>query len=160
MLLYTSVANVMFVQLWAHVYLEPNPLSVPKYCMERVSGGVFFRNLTNIGTDENKIIYNGKILVLTFRKQTSNQGLRKLTFSLSTVLEFQSGKSNGEKVNYREMFEIQKSGNKTRSEEISLDIRTHARPKKGQDQVSGGVGVLCWYDAPVAYFLWKPCTIR
>ena len=28
------------------------------------------------------------------------------------------------------------------------------------DQVSGGVSVLCWHGAPVAYVLWKPCTIR
>ena len=55
------------------------------------------------------------------------------------------------------MFEIQKSGDKTSSGEIGLDIRTHASPKVGQDQVSGGVSVLCWHAAPVAYVLWKPC---
>ena len=33
-------------------------------------------------------------------------------------------------------------------------------PKWDQDQVSGGVSVLCWHAAPVAYVLWKPCTIR
>ena len=58
------------------------------------------------------------------------------------------------------MFEIQKSGDKTSSGEIGLDIRTYASPKVGQDQVSGGVSVLCWHAAPVAYVLWKPCTIR
>ena len=58
------------------------------------------------------------------------------------------------------VFEIQKSGDKTSSGEIGLDIRTHASPKVGQDQVSGGVSVLCWHAAPVAYVLWKPCTIR
>ena len=47
------------------------------------------------------------------------------------------------------MFEIQKSGDKTSSGEIGLDIRTHASPKVGQDQVSGGVSVLCWHAAPV-----------
>ena len=57
------------------------------------------------------------------------------------------------------MFEIQKSGDKTSSGEIGLDIRTHASPKVGQDQVSGGVSVLCWHAAPVAYVPWKPCTI-
>ena len=36
------------------------------------------------------------------------------------------------------VFEIQKSGDKTSSGEIGLDIRTHASPKVGQDQVSGG----------------------
>ena len=46
------------------------------------------------------------------------------------------------------MFEIQKSGDKTSSGEIGLDIRTHASPKVGQDQVSGGVSVLCWHAAP------------
>ena len=64
------------------------------------------------------------------------------------------------KEKYRGMFEIQKSGDKTSSGEIGLDIRTHASPKVGQDQVSGGVSVLCWHAAPVAYVLWKPCTIR
>ena len=58
----------------------------------------------------------------------------------------------------RGMFEVQKSGDKTRSGEISLDIRTHASPKVGQDQVSGVVSVLRWHAAPVAYVLWKPCT--
>ena len=37
------------------------------------------------------------------------------------------------------MFETQKSGNKTSSGEIGLNIRTFASPKMGQDQVSGGV---------------------
>ena len=58
------------------------------------------------------------------------------------------------------MLEIQKSGDNTSSGEIGLDIRTHASPKVGQDQVSGGVSVLCWHAAPVAYVLWEPCTIR
>ena len=53
-----------------------------------------------------------------------------------------------------------KVGDKTSSGEFGLDIRTHASPKVGQDQVSGGVSVLCWHAAPVAYVLWKPCTIR
>ena len=67
---------------------------------------------------------------------------------------------NKAKEKYRGLFEIQKSGGKTSSGEIGLDIRTHASPKVGQDQVSGGVSVLCWHAAPVAYVLWKPCTIR
>ena len=45
------------------------------------------------------------------------------------------------KEKYRGMFEIQKSGDKTSSGEIGLDIKTHASPKVGQDQVSGGVGM-------------------
>ena len=64
------------------------------------------------------------------------------------------------KEKYRGVFEIQKSGDKTSTGEIGLDIRTHASPKVGQVQVSGGVSVLCWHAAPVAYVLWKPCTIR
>ena len=63
------------------------------------------------------------------------------------------------KEKYRGVFEIQKSGDKTSSGEIGLDIRTHASPKVGQDQVSGGVSVLCWHAAPVAYVLWIPCAI-
>ena len=54
------------------------------------------------------------------------------------------------------MFEIQRSGDKTSSGEIGLDIRTHASPKVGQDQVSGGVSVPCWHGTPVADALWKP----
>ena len=69
-------------------------------------------------------------------------------------------KIKGAKEKYRGVFEIQKSGDKTSSGEIGLEIRTHASPKVGQDQVSGGVSVLCWHAAPVAYVLWKPCTIR
>ena len=64
------------------------------------------------------------------------------------------------KEKYRGMFENEKSGDKTRSGEIGLDIRTNASPKVGQDQVSGEVSVLCLHAAPVAYVLWKPCTIR
>ena len=56
-----------------------------------------------------------------------------------------------EKEKYRGMFEIQTSGDKTNSGEIGLDIRTHASPKVGQDQVSGGVSVLCWHVAPVLF---------
>ena len=48
------------------------------------------------------------------------------------------------------MFETQKSGDKTSSGEIGLNIRTLASSKVGQDQVSGGVSVLCLYAAPVA----------
>ena len=55
---------------------------------------------------------------------------------------------------------MQKSGNKTSSGEIGLNIRTPASPKVGQDQVSGGVSVLCWHTAPVANVLWKPLAIR
>ena len=47
------------------------------------------------------------------------------------------------KEKYRGVFEIQRSGDKTSSGEIGLDIRTHASPKVRQDQVSGGVSVLC-----------------
>ena len=47
------------------------------------------------------------------------------------------------------MFEIHKSGDKTNSGEIGLDIRAHASPKVGQDQVSGGVSVPCRHATPV-----------
>ena len=61
----------------------------------------------------------------------------------------------------RGMFEFQKSGNKTSSGEIGLNIRTLASPKGGQDQVSaGGVSFLCWHAAPVANVQWKPLAIR
>ena len=51
--------------------------------------------------------------------------------------------NNKAKEKYRGVFEIQRSGDKTSSGEIDLDIRTHASPKVGQDQVSGGVSVPC-----------------
>ena len=54
------------------------------------------------------------------------------------------------------MFEIQKSGDKTSSGEIGLDIRTHASPKVGQDQVSGGVSVPCRHATPAANAPRKP----
>ena len=60
------------------------------------------------------------------------------------------------KQKYPGMFESQKSGNKLSSGEIGLDIRTHASPKVGHDQVSGGVSVLFWHAAPVTNVLWKP----
>ena len=47
------------------------------------------------------------------------------------------------KEKYRGTFETRKSGDKTSSGETGLDIRTHASPKVGQDQESGGVSVLC-----------------
>ena len=65
-----------------------------------------------------------------------------------------------QKQKYRGMFETQKSRNKTSSGDIGLNIRTLASPKVGQDQVSGGVSVLCWHAAPVANVLWKPLAIR
>ena len=69
-------------------------------------------------------------------------------------------KGDQAKKKYRGVFGIQGAGDKTSSGEIGLDIRTHASPKVGHDQMSGGVSVLCWHTAPVAYVLWKPCTIR
>ena len=65
-----------------------------------------------------------------------------------------------QKQKYRGMFETQMSRNKTNSGDIGTNIRTLASPKVGQDQVSGGVSVLCWHAAPVANVLWKPLAIR
>ena len=51
-----------------------------------------------------------------------------------------------------------KSENMTSSNENGLNIKTNASPKMGQDQVSGGVSVLCLLAAPVAMFygnLWN-----
>ena len=50
----------------------------------------------------------------------------------------------------RGMFETQKSGEKTSSGEIGLNIRTLASPNVGQDQVSGGVSIPCRHATPVA----------
>ena len=50
------------------------------------------------------------------------------------------------------MLKTQKSGNKTSSGEISLDIRTYASPKVGQDQVSGGVSVFVGMPHPLQMF--------
>ena len=38
----------------------------------------------------------------------------------------------------------------TSTEKNDLNIRSNASPKIGQDQVSGGVSVICWLAAPVA----------
>ena len=46
--------------------------------------------------------------------------------------------SRADKRWYRGMIEIHKSGDKTSLGEIGLDIRTHASPKRGQDQVFHG----------------------
>ena len=77
-----------------------------------------------------------------------------LTYKIGAQ-ESQKGKQK-----YRGMFETQKSRNKTSSGKICLYIRTHASPNVGQDQVSGGISVLCWHTAPVVNVLWKPYTIR
>ena len=50
------------------------------------------------------------------------------------------------------MFKIRKSGDKTSSGEIGLDIRTHASPKVGQDQVSGGVASSVGMPHPLHMF--------
>ena len=50
------------------------------------------------------------------------------------------------------MFETQKNGNKTRSEEIGLNIRTLASPKVGHDQVSGGVASSVCMPHPLQMF--------
>ena len=60
------------------------------------------------------------------------------------------------KEKYWGVFEIQKSGDKTSSGEIGLDIRTHASPKVGQDQVSGWVSVPCRHATPIADVPWIP----
>ena len=46
-----------------------------------------------------------------------------------------------------------------RQDKFRRDWSRHSS-KVGQDQVSGGISVLCWHAAPVAYVLWKPFTIR
>ena len=55
------------------------------------------------------------------------------------------------------VFKNQKSGIKTSSEEIGLNIiRTHAGPSKvEQDQVHGEVSALCWYAAALQKFYWS-----
>ena len=58
------------------------------------------------------------------------------------------------------MFETRKSRHKTNSGEIGINIRTHASPKVGHDQVSRRVNGLCWHAAPVANVLFKPRSIR
>ena len=58
------------------------------------------------------------------------------------------------------MFETQKYGNKTSTGEIGLNIRTLASPKVGQDQVSGGVSVLCWHEHPLQMFYGELLAIR
>ena len=66
---------------------------------------------------------------------------------------------------YRGMFETQKSGNKTSSGEIDLNLQHLQVPKDANSsghlvQVSGGVSVLCWHAASVANVLWKLPAFR
>ena len=68
-------------------------------------------------------------------------GTRVLQVPIDCAVQVYVGGSKA-KEKYRGVFEIQRSGDKTSSGEIGLDIRTHASPKVGQDQVSGGVSVL------------------
>ena len=79
---------------------------------------------------------------------------------LSCCISNQSNTGQKQKQKYRGMFETQKSGNKTSSGEIGLNIRTFASPKVVQDQVPGGVIVLCWHAVPVANVLCKHLAIR
>ena len=53
------------------------------------------------------------------------------------------------------MFETQKSENKSKSGEMSINIRTHASPKVGQDQVFRGVSLLCLHAVSDANVQWK-----
>ena len=39
-------------------------------------------------------------------------------------------------------------------------MRTHTSPKFGQDQVWGGVSVLCWHAALVANVIWKVLVMQ
>ena len=96
----------------------------------------------------------------TLKGRLLQQPSATITLTTDASKSGYGGHMDKAKEKYRGVFEIQRSGDKTSSGEIGLDIRTHASPKVGQDQVSGGVSVLCWHAAPVAYVLWKPCTIR
>ena len=72
----------------------------------------------------------------------------KFTRNYSLSRNFRVGKlwiRKSKKHKYRGMFETQKSGYKTSSGDIGLNIRTLASPKVGQDQVWGGISVLCWH---------------
>ena len=86
-----------------------------------------------------------------------NTGIYSFDLSITLSSLF---RAKQKKQKYRGMFEFQKSGNKTTSGEIGLNIRTFASAKVGQDQVSGGVSVLFWHAAPVANVLSKPLAIR
>ena len=63
-----------------------------------------------------------------------------------------------QKQQYRGMFETQKSGNKTSSGDNGLNIRILANPKMGQDQVSGGVSVLCFLIHSYRSIIIPPAT--
>ena len=111
--------------------------------------------ITKKKTKNKKTIY---LRLKLFQNLVMNSLSQYIDISLCFCVFLQSLSEAKEK--YRGMFEIQKSGDKTSSGEIGLDIRTYASPKVGQDQVSGEVSVLCWHAASVVYVLWKPCTIR
>ena len=67
------------------------------------------------------------------------------------------------KEKYRGVFEIQKSGDKTSFGEIGLDIRTHASPKVGQDQVNEldiDETWQEWYTVVMVYYKLYLCSLR
>ena len=107
---------------------------------------------------DNSLLRYGVLLgirMFFFRKQFLKMSIHD-TLTNNFLLKTQTARWNrlqGAKEKYQGVFEIQRSGDKTSSGKIGLDIRTHASPKVGQDQVSGGVSVLCWHAAPVAYVL-------
>ena len=71
------------------------------------------------------------------------------------------GRGLNAKQKYQGMVETQESGDKTSTGEIGLNIRTLEKvPKWGQDQMLGGVRVLCWHAATFANVLWKPHVIK
>ena len=112
-------------------------------------------------TNENSILENNMIIPASCSQRTGFFMSciilfpRSLEISHYNLVDYETFhfKANHK---YRGMFETQKSGNKTSSGEIVLNIRTHTSPKVWQNQASGGVSMLCWHAAPVAIVLWKP----
>ena len=113
---------------------------------------------------ESCILKSNQIIVSKTRAVTkkglwhwlSNIGPKIYMYFLSIILHqcrrYESSMLKA-KEKYRGVFEIQKSGDKTSTGEIGLHIRTHASPKVGQDQVSGGVSVPCYWKLYQSYHI-------
>ena len=67
---------------------------------------------------------------------SENKRFKKMSNHDILTIHYLSEKNfSKQKQKYRGMFETQKSGNKTSSGDIGLNIRTFASPKVGQDQI-------------------------
>ena len=135
---WAKLLSILLTKLLTHI----------TYCLQKY----YKKSYSRSGVKQMWILKNSKELLEHLQSPNFKHITSIKSFGFSTLYTA--------KEKYRGMFEIQKSGDKTSSGEIGLDIRTHASPKTGTGPGVRRRSVLCWHAAPVAYVLWKPCTIR